>query len=685
MPAPHKLPHPALPFRPDAAARPRHAAPAGLAEAMALHRAGRLEEAARNYRAILRRQPRSADARNLLGLVQFQQGDAARAVLAFREALRLHPAADFARNLGMALRAAGQPEAAIAAYRQALALQEAPETHFNLGNLLLESGQAEAAIAAFRAALAHRPDYGAAWQNLGSALLGQGQAEAALPAFQAAMRLRPEDAQAPYNLGLALERLGRWPEAEAAFRAALARGATQPEVLLHLGQALQEQDDWPGAEAAFRQLLARHPEHAQAWLGLGVARQALQDPEAAAAAFAEAARLDPGYREAHYNLAGAHRELGRLEQAEAALRRALALEPEDANALNNLGNLLNDLGWPEQALALCQRARELAPEDPVPRVNHARQLLTLGHFAAGWEAFGCRWRPGEQRYDFGLPEWDGQQLPEGRILVWREQGVGDEVMYAGLLPELLAQGHRLTLLCDPRLEAAFARSFPGVEFHRSGDAGHALRAQIAIGDLPRLLRRTEADFAAATHPYLHPDPALRDRLRARYAREAGDGRPLIGLAWHSINQKTTARRSIPLPQLAPLLQMPGLRWVSLQYGKPAELAAEAAGLPLLVDPAIDSLNDLETLLAQIAAMDLVVSIDNSTVHFAAAMGVPCCAMLPFCADWRWMVGREDSPWYPGLRLLRQPQRGRWEPVLEMVAKHLQDSCGLAEAPLLPKT
>jgi tetratricopeptide (TPR) repeat protein len=672
-------PHQAVAARPSPAGA--RVTEGRLAEAMALHRAGRLAEAAAQYRALLRQQPRNSDAQNLLGLVLFQQQDFPAAVAALRQAMRLRSAADYARNLGMALRAAGRLPEAIAAYRQALALQPGvPETQFNLGNALGESGQHAAAAEALRAAIALRPDYGAAWQNLGGALLALGQPEEAVPAFEAATRHRPEDAQAPYSLGLALERLGRWPEAEAAFRTALARGAAQPEVPLHLGQALQEQERWPEAAAAFRSVLAARPDHAPAWLGLGVALQAQEALEEAAEAFAAAARCRPDYREAHYNLAGVRRQQARLPEAEAALRAALALEPEDADALNNLGNLLNELGWPEEALELCRRARALAPEDPIPRTNCARQLLTLGHYAEGWDLFECRWRAGETRYDFGLPEWDGTPLPEGRILVWREQGVGDEVMYASLLPELLAAGHRLTLLCDPRLEPVYARSFPGVEFHRSGDPGHALRAQIAIGSLPRLLRRREADFAGAA-PYLKPDPQLRAALRARY----GEDRPLIGLAWHTINQKTTARRSIPLRQLGGLLSRAGLRWVSLQYGPHDSLEAEAAGLPLLIDRGIDPIRGIDAPLAQIAAMDLVVSIDNSTVHFAASMGVPCWAMLPFCADWRWLCGREDSPWYPGLRLFRQAHRGRWEPVLEAVAEALAQRFPAPEAALLPNT
>nr|WP_237182534.1 tetratricopeptide repeat protein [Roseomonas marmotae] len=632
------------------------------------HQAGRLGEAERLYRALLRRQPRHSDAQNLLGLTRFQQEDYAGAVAAIRRAVALRPEAEYYRNLGMALRAAGRLEEALAAYGQAARLRpESPETQFNLGNLLAAMDRPAEAAEAFRAALRLRPDHAAGWQNLGAALLATGQNAAATESLRTALRQQPGQPATLYNLGLALERLARWPEAAAAFRATQEAGGARLETALHLGLCLQEMQDWSGAEAAMRQAVALAPDSADAWLGLGVVLQGLERLPAAAEAFGEAARLRPGWRDAHYNLAGVLQRQGRLEEAEASLRLVLAGAPEDAAALSNLGNVLTHMGWPEKALEYCQRARALAPDDPVPRVNCARQLLMLGRFAEGWDLADARWRAEDPRYDFGLPPWDGRPLPEGRVLVWREQGIGDEIMFASMIPELLAAGHRLTLLCEPRLRPAFARSFPGVAFHLSGDSGTELRAQIAIGDLPRLLRRREADFARAPQPYLNADPERRARLRRRYS----DGRPLVGLAWHTRNTKS-GHRSISLAEFAPLLAMEELRFVSLQYGEPGQLSAEAAGLPLLIDPEVDALSSAEDALAQVAAMDLVVSIDNSTVHFAGALGVPCHVLLPFNAEWRWMRGREDTPWYRSLRLLRQRRGEPWAAVMAALAERVGD-------------
>ncbi len=641
---------------------------AALATAMRCHQEGRLPEAEGLYRALLRQQPRNSDAQNLLGLTRFQQNDFPGAVAALKRAVMLRPEAEYLRNLGMALRADGQLEAALSAYRRAAALRpDMAETQFNLGNLLSAMDRSEDAVGAFRAALAIRPDHAASWQNLGGALLALRQDAEAAAALERALALQPGQPIALYNLGLAKERQQDWRAAAAAFAAAQASGGARLEATLHLGQCLQEVQDWLAAEAAFRDAIAMAPDSAEAQLGLGIVLQGQDRTEAAAEAFTEALRLKPGWRDAEYNRAGALHALGRQEEAVASLQRVLDAEPDDAEALTNLGNLLSHMGWPETALELCARARALAPDSPNARMSYARQLLMLGRYGEGWDLTDDRWTQGDQRFDFSLDAWDGRPLPEGRVLVWREQGIGDEIMYASMLPELLAAGHRLTLLCEPRLRPAFVRAFPQAEFFESGDRGEALRAQIPMANLPRLLRRKESDFAAAAgRPYLTADPERRARLRARYA----DGRPLVGIAWKTRNT-LSGHRSMPLAALAPLLGDAGLRCVSLQYGDAAELAAEAQGLPLLVDPEVDSLASIEDALAQVAAMDFVVSIDNSTVHFAGALGVPCRVLLPFDAEWRWMMRREDTPWYASVRLLRQRRGERWEAMMMRVAPELR--------------
>jgi hypothetical protein len=325
------------------------------------------------------------------------------------------------------------------------------------------------------------------------------------------------------------------------------------------------------------------------------------------------------------------------------------------------------------------------------------------------------------------PLWTGERLPSGRLLLWGEQGVGDEIMFAGLLPDVILTGSRITLDCDPRLQPLFARSFPEIEVisspRRAPDPtpgpelvygqNSRLRtpsernevesknlplaepsaervgeresrpayvsaeeagvvAHLPTGSLPGLFRTTESAFAASTSPYLKPHPDERDRFRSRYF----DGRHLVGLAWQTRNRKTGRKRSIELSALASLFELPGIRWVSLQYGGFDDLEQQAAraGAPVLVDRAVDQFADIDLFAAQVSAMDCVLTVDNSTAHLAGALGIPVWLMLPFAADWRWQQKRPNSLWYPSMRLFRQPRPGDWQSPIESV-------CGAFKAAL----
>ncbi len=253
--------------------------------------------------------------------------------------------------------------------------------------------------------------------------------------------------------------------------------------------------------------------------------------------------------------------------------------------------------------------------------------------------------------------------------------MGDEIQFAGLIPDAILTGNRITLDCDARLKPLFARSFPEIEVVSGCGPAEAeeagIAAQLPTGSLPGLYRTTEAAFAATRSPYLRADAAERERLRARYS----DGRRLIGLAWHTKSQKTGRKRSISLENLAPLFAFHGIRWISMQYGDFDELEEQAAtaGAPLLIDRSVDQFADMDRFAAQVAAMDQVITIDNSTAHLAGALGVPVWLLVPFAADWRWLEARSDTPWYPSLRLFRQPKIGDWPSVIESVGSTLSGS------------
>ncbi len=603
-----------------------------LGTALKHHRQGRLAEAERIYRRILAIDSRHAGSLHLLGTLAHQVGRQDVAVQLIGAAIGIDPSrAAYHSNLGAILQAQGRLDEAAAAYQQALERDPGlAEAHMNLGTVLQAQGKAGQAAACFRKALAVRPDLAEAYMNLGNILQSQGKLSEAVASHERALALKPDYAEAHYNLGNARHAQAQLDEAAACFERALALKPNLPEAHYNLGNTRQAQDDLAAAAACFERALALRPE----------------------------------YAEAHYNMACVLQQQGHFFEALPHFQRAVDLKPDYAQA----------------------------------RFGQALAQIQSSDFAQGWRNYESRWQSIDHETPmraYPQPLWTGEPLGSGRLLLWGEQGVGDEIMFAGLVPDVLRTGNRITLDCDPRLLPLFARSFPSVEVvasaartapgaaQRTGpekridpasaaptisapaiSAPAGIAAHLPTGSLPALLRACGAPYAADPSPYLQADPAERDRFRARYA----DGRRLVGLAWQTRNQKTGRKRSIDLAAFAPLFALPGIRWISLQYGDFDELEQQAiaAHAPLAVDRSVDQFADIDRFAAQVAAMDQVVTIDNSTAHLAGALGVPVWVMLPFAANWRWLLNREDSPWYASMRLVRQPAAGDWRAVIKNV-------------------
>jgi tetratricopeptide (TPR) repeat protein len=429
------------------------------------------------------------------------------------------------------------------------------------------------------------------------------------------------------------------------------------------------------AESIYRQVLALDPHHADSLHLLGMIAHQTGDQETAASLIRQAIAANGNAASYHSNLGNVLQAQGQLAEAGASYQSALLLKPDLAETHLNLGNIFRTQGDIDFALVCYRRTLNLNPELADAAVAESRALLLKGDFAAGWHNFERRWQTREfdtPRRTYAQPRWNGQPLASGRLLIWGEQGIGDEIMFAGLIPDALRTGIRCVLDCDTRLQPLFARSFPAAEVVSSSDpASHSpenIAAQQPSGSLPSLFRRSLEAFANVTSPYLFADQAAKAILRNRYR----DGRKLVGLAWHTKNKQSGPTRSIDLSTLAPLFATPGIRWISLQYGdhRTLQSQAAAASAPLLIDPEIDQLTNIDSFAAQIAAMDIVITIDNSTAHLAGALGVPTWVLLPFAPDWRWLLERDDSPWYPGMRLFRQPSPADWPSVVERVARTL---------------
>jgi Tfp pilus assembly protein PilF len=429
------------------------------------------------------------------------------------------------------------------------------------------------------------------------------------------------------------------------------------------------------AERIYRQILAFDRNHADSLHLLGMIEYQAGNHAAAVERIRRAIAINKTQAAYHSNLGTVLQSEGRLDEAAACFQRALDLQPDSPEIHTNLGNIFHAQDRVDDAIASHQRALALKPDVAEAHYNLGLAQLLKGDFASGWRNLEWRWGTKDHETPmraYPQPRWTGEKLATGRLLIWREQGVGDEIMFAGLIPDAVRTGTRCMLDCDPRLQPLFARSFPAVDVVSSHHFGNDsepdpeldIAAQLPTGGLPGLFRATGHAFAATTSPYMIADPTAREQFRARYAH----GRRLVGLSWYSRNQKTGRDRSIDLSVLAPLFDRTDIQWVSLQYGDHdgLEKQATAANAPIFIDRAVDQLADIDTFAAQIEALDLVITIDNSTAHLAGALGVPVWALLPFARDWRWLQNREDSPWYPTMRLFRQPQRGDWHSAIQKV-------------------
>ncbi|WP_372400108.1 tetratricopeptide repeat protein [Azospirillum sp. HJ39] len=515
------------------------------------------------------------------------------------------------------------------------------------------AGDLDGAERGYRAMLAVDGGHADALHLLGVLHHQRGRDADAVRLIGRAVARRSGVAEQHANLGLALHALGRLDEAEAEYRRALALRDAYPEAHNSLGSALQERDRLAEAAAHYRRALELRGDYAEAWANLGTLLRAQDDYREAETALRQALRLDPGHATALTNLGVVLKETGRAAEAEAAHLEALRLAPEDAETMVNLALLREAQGRGGEAEALYRTALGHAPGFALARWNLALRLLGQGRLAEGLEEYEARFasRRVSAGRNFTLPAWDG--AAGGRLLVWREQGLGDELMFGTALPDLAARlgPDRLMVEVDARLAGLVGRALPGVTVRpETRDAAPAdAGAHLPMGSLPRLLRRSLADFPDRPS-WLAPDPqraaGWRDRLAA-----LGPGLR-VGICWGSQNMAGERKASYTaLADWAPLLALPGLLPVTLQYdGREAEIAAVESRLGLRIHrwAGTDLKTDLEGVAALISGLDLVVTVASSVGEMAGALGVPVWRFGP-AGDWT-ALGTAVRPWFPSMRL-----------------------------------
>jgi tetratricopeptide (TPR) repeat protein len=594
------------PLQPNAGSPQLQKAQQLFAKAVQQHQSGRLAEAETIYQQVIGLQPKFVEAHYNFGHLLLQAGRPLEAEASYRSAIKLRPNfVEAQHNLGDLLLQLGRTAEAERQFRLTLRLcSGVARVHYSLGNAIWQQAQTAPerlaeAEAAYRQAIALEPDYLDAWSALGTVLFARHQLSEAYTVFRRVISLNPNFATAHFNLGNACLEEGRLTEsarlleAEASFRMALSLQPDSSEIHAGLGSALLEQSRVYQSSATLAE--------AETYLR-------------------KACDLKPEYAEAHYNLGGVYLEQGYLSEAERCLRKAVALKTDLADAHAGLACL----------------------------------LLQQGNFQEGWQEYVWRWRVrmmGERK--LVQPQWDGSELRDRTILLWAEQGHGDAIQFVRYAALVKAMGAMVILQCRPAEFRLFQSCFGIDRLFTTAETLPSFDLHAPLMDLPRLLGTTvetiPAEISYLSAPVSCSLPkGMQDQLQSAVGLK-------IGLVWSpNLGFSLDFKRRYRLVELATLFEIPGLSWFSLQKGiQSNELASYRKQV---IDLGAHFTDFADTAWA-ISQLDLVITVDTSVAHLAGAMGKPTWVLLPFVPDWRWMMDREDSPWYPSARLFRQPRLG----------------------------
>lgn len=618
-----------------------------LHDAIALHKAQRFQDAEKAYRKLLGSGKPNPDGLRLLGALYLQTGQKALAADFLEKATRLRP--------------------------------QDPETLTNLGIALCGLQRRDAAAARFRQALACKNDYVPALKSLGILCHEIGQINEAEHLYQKIAKLHPNQPAAHFDYGNALLSLGRTVEAIERYEHALALKPDYLDAMVNLGMALglSGQNDasrqWlERAQELFEKILEKDPQNSVALNNLGNILRQQGKSEDAATRYREALRLRPDYAEATINLATALRDLRRWDEAIDCCQSALRLKPDSVEARINLGTFLQEKGRHAEAVAAFTEALALHPSSVDAQWNKSLSLLALGEYEEGWKLHETGLGIGQMRGAYTpAKRWNGEPLDRKRLLIRAEQGYGDTLQFIRYASLCKKQGATVVVSCPAALRSLFSNS-PFIDELPETLDGLAFDFHVPVMSLPFAFKTT-VETIPATVPYLD----FNEAVRARWAEKIPDGEEIrAGLVWAGNPREkiasahlTDQRRSIGLDALRPLLDVPNIRFYSLQKDAAAE-QIDRQGLRGRINDPMSDVRDFQDTAALIDRLDLVISVDTAVAHLAGALGKPVWILSRFDACWRWLQNRPDSPWYPTARVFGQKQPGDWADVVERIKNDL---------------
>src|SRR5579862_5534105 len=559
-----------------------------------------------------------------------------------------------------------------------------------------KSGNLDEAERGYAALVASHPRLAVAHNHLGLIAKARGQVERAEALLRRAVELDPGDISGSVNLGNLLSGLGRHAEAEPLYTRALELSPESEDCLINMGWTRYNRGDAAGALDFYRRVLAKHPSSPRALNGRGLCLTKLGRTDEAEAAYRRALTADPRFTGAYNNLGVLLRKLGRYDEACDVYRRVLEIDPRLVEALNNLGCALQEMGRPveamaslhaalalspsyadamgnlgnahlaalelDQALVAYRRAEALGPAKPDLGLNKAFVHLLRGDFAAGWMEYEARLALPELVERFrstDLPRWDGRPIERGRLLVLDEQGLGDTIQFLRFVPTAAARVAGGVALHVPSSLKRLVPTWPGLDLIEEGQRPADCVAWTPLLSLPQMLG-VGAEAFSMPKPYL----SIPAGVAARWTQRIGADGLKVGLVWSgSPGHRRDRERSIPSAMLAPLFRIAGVRFFSLQKVHPPGSLEQLSTFGEIADLSAN-LTDLAETGAASLAMDVIVSVDTSVAHLAGALGAKVLTLIPYSPDWRWLLGRTDSPWYPSMTLVRQSAPNDWRGVIE---------------------
>lgn len=544
---------------------------------------------------------------------------------------------------------------------------------FNRAVTLHQEGKIAEAVKAYEQILLIQPAHFDALHFLGLCHYQYGHHDSAVQLIGKALRINPKSCAAHNNMGSAQKSLKRYTEALASYDRAIALKRDYAEAHFNRANTLQEAGRLEEALKAYDKTIALKPDYAEAHSNRGNTLQKLKRFDEALSSYSTAIAIRPAYFSAISNKGVVLQRLGFFDQALESYSLALKIRPDYAEALNNAGSALEQRHRFDEALSCYARAIALNPEYAQAHWNESTCRLLMGDYAAGWKAFEWRWRTDDQKdraRNFALPLWLGSEDIKGKtILLHAEQGLGDTIQFCRYASAIAEKGARVILevprmlksllatLAGPSLLIARGEEIPDCDYHCP-----LLSLPLALG--------TSLSNVPANIPYLGVDQERAERWR----QLLGQKRKLrIGLAWSgSAAHKNDHNRSLPLSSL-----MASFKTIDAEFFGLQKEIGTADRVTLLEDGRIqdfsDRLDDFSDTAALISMMDVVVSVDTSVAHLAGALGTPLFVLLAYVPDWRWLLNRNDSPWYPTARLLRQSSHGDWDSVCGQLAPGLHET------------